>query len=546
MYFVVIMAFALVLSDELPPAPCLLPWFKPTPGATFGHGLPLLATLAVAAAQLILVTVAAFAANRSTRGRLDMTPEGHEGAAAAYARGQRIVLGIIAVSLPVTLVFTPWAPLVRDVWGLGRVPLLGDLLVLAPFAASLLIWWTIAFRVEQRIKGAALSSGAPEDRAPPAERCNEATAALAAATRRSVQPECSLATFLADKFRHQVLIIAVPMSFIVFAKYFTDLFKADLTRLTTLPWAADSLLGLISAAVLGVAPVMLRYVWATEPLPDGSLRDRFVRTCRRIKLRYREILLWHTHGTAINAAVMGFVAPLRYILVSDALLETMDEQEIEAVFAHEAGHVRHWHLQFFILFAVVSMYIAGGVMNLLWLCGLYGGPAFLLDHDLLQLAALAVLLATWLFGFGWLSRRFERQADLFGVRCLTLDISCGLDWCPAHGGVLPAGGYPAAKAAGSRPALCVTAANVFGRTLARIAELNGIPKDAPSWRHGSIGDRCRLIERLATAPAALRRFDRSIIQIKAGLVAAGLIGTAGAAWIYGEQILRALRVWFAR
>src|SRR6185436_21061634 len=89
------------------------------------------------------------------------------------------------------------------------------------------------------------------------------------------------------------------------------------------------------------------------------------RTCRRIGLRYREILLWHTHGMAINAAVMGFVGPLRYILVSDALLETMDEEEIEAVFGHEAGHVRHYHLQFFMLFVMVTMYITGGLLELL-------------------------------------------------------------------------------------------------------------------------------------------------------------------------------------
>ena len=143
------------------------------------------------------------------------------------------------------------------------------------------------------------------------------------------------------------MIIAVPMIIIVLAKHFTDKFQPLLANGTHLPWAADAILGTISICTLAVAPVILRYIWATEPLPAGALRERFVRTCGRIGLRYREILLWHTHGTAINAAVMGFVAPLRYILVSDALLETMDEEEIEAVFGHEAGHVRHWHLPFF-------------------------------------------------------------------------------------------------------------------------------------------------------------------------------------------------------
>jgi STE24 endopeptidase len=550
MYFVVIMAFALVLSEDLPPSRCLLPCFQPAAGQTYGHGLPLPATLAVVAVQLVLVTLAAVLTNRATLANLGTTLESHEKAVASYARGQRVILGIIAVSLPVTIVFTPWAPLVRDVWGLGRIPLIGDLLVLTPFAAALLISWCIAYRVESRIKHLALDSTASETQPLPAEQHREAAAALAAAKRRAPQPERSLGTFLADKLRHQVLIVGGPMCFIVLARYFTSLLRADLRRITTLPWAADSLLGLISIVVLVFAPVLLRYVWITEPLPAGALRDRFARTCLRIGLRYREILLWHTHGTAVNAAVMGFIPPLRYILVSDALLETMAEDEIEAVFGHEAGHVRHRHLQFFILFAIVSMYISGGLMYLLWFVSLHGGPLFLRDDSILQLIALTALLATWLFGFGWVSRRFERQADLFGVRCLTPDIACNLQWCPVHGKSNDRNhdsSQPAAIGYGSRlPGVCITAANVFGRTLTRIADLNGIPKDAASWRHGSIEDRCKLVERLATDQAALRRFENGIFRLKAGLILATLVGTVVAGWLYGNQILHAIHAILTR
>src|SRR5262249_44127193 len=120
-----------------------------------------------------------------------------------------------------------------------------------------------------------------------------------------------------------------------------------------------------SIGVLLLSPVILRYVWSTQRLPDGPLRERFSRTCQRIGLRYREILLWRTHGLAVNAAVMGFIPSLRYILVSDALLQTMTDEEIEAVFGHEAGHVQHWHLHFFALFALLSSYVAGTVLFLL-------------------------------------------------------------------------------------------------------------------------------------------------------------------------------------
>ncbi|MBN2560924.1 MAG: M48 family metalloprotease [Phycisphaerae bacterium] len=518
MYFVVIMAFALVLSDNLPPEQCNL-----LPGPSLTHGTPLIGTLAVLAAQLIIVATTAFVSNRLTLSRLDDTAEGYDRAANTLALCQRVLLGIIATALAMTMIFTPWAPLVREGWHLGTVPLVGDLLVLAPFFISLLTVWTIFYRVELRIKNEAHVPADEEAVHQPPPPANHATAALAAAKCARLTGDSSLGMYLFDKVRHQILIIAVPMMMIVLAKYFTDLFKGDLTRITALPWAADSLLGLASVVILGLAPWMLRYIWATEPLPSGPLRDRFTRTCQRIGLHYREILLWHTHGMAINAAVMGFIAPLRYIMVSDGLLENMNEEEIEAVFAHEAGHVQHWHLQFFVLFALISMYVAGGAMHVLWLCGIR-------DEEMMQLVALATLLAAWLLGFGWLSRRFERQADLYGVRCVTPDIKSCVEWCHVHG-------------TGRGVGVCTSAVNLFGQTLVKIAHLNGIPKDAPGWRHPSIENRCHFIERFSSDAVAMRRFDRSIVWIKIGLVAASLVGTAVAAMIYGEQIVRAIKMW---
>jgi STE24 endopeptidase len=411
---------------------------------------------------------------------------------------------------------------------LGSIPLVGDLSLLLPFLASVCITWVLFYKLEVRIRTAALatSSEAPPDTA---RRNDAATTALAAAKRTPPAFDGSLRTYLADKFRHQVLLVATPMSVIVLAKYFTDLYKADLTGFTSLPWASDAVLGTVSVCILAMAPLMLRYVWVTEPLPPGSLRERFESTCRRINLKYRDILLWHTHGTTINAAVMGFVGPGRYILVSDALLETMSEREIEAVFAHEAGHVRHRHLQFFVLFALVSMYISGGVLQVLYAIGRHFDLRLLTDVSVLQLVALSVLLLIWLFGFGWLSRRFERQADLYGVRCITPNVETCQDACTVHG-------------TADKSGLCLTAANVFGRTLRKIADLNGIPREARTWRHGSIQSRCRLIESFLSEPGAVRRFDRTVYWAKAGLIVVAAIGTAITAWLYYPDIARALGI----
>lgn len=522
MYFVVIMAFALVLSDDLPPRQLNI--FRDV-----SHFAPTvqLSTIVLVIGQVLLAGVVAFHFRRRTIADLDGTLAGHDRASRRFARGQSFLLGLLSGSLAFTLICTPWAQIVRHAngWNLDRIPLFGDMMLIAPFFISVTLIWVILYAAELRLKTSALGGTTDQDASKhPGDGVPGQSATLEAletARRERVAPESSLGAYLLDKFRHHMMIIAAPMMLIVLAKHFTDRLRPDLFRATGLPWLSDALLGTASILVLVIAPLMLRYIWATQPLPAGPLRDRFERTCRRIGLRYREILLWHTHGMTVNAAVMGFIPQLRYILVSDALLETLSEEEIEAVFGHEAGHVHHWHLPFFGAFAATSMYLSGGAVMLL------DQANIVRDYGLLQLVGLAVLLIIWLFGFGWLSRRFERQADLFGVRCITPDVEACLAWCPVHGARQTSG-------------ICVTAANIFGRTLSKIASLNGIPRRAPSWRHGSIESRCRLIEHLVAEPTALSRFDRSLIRLKLGLFLLTLLGTIGAGIVYYDGIARAL------
>ena len=115
----------------------------------------------------------------------------------------------------------------------------------------------------------------------------------------------------------------------------------------------------------------------------------------------------------VNAAVMGVVAPLRYVLITDGMLEQLEDTKIEAVFGHEAGHVKRHHILYFLLFVLIS----GCVVTI------FSVRTQHLDSQSLQLQLLAtlvgvVLLFKWAVLFGWISRRFERQADIFGVRTL--------------------------------------------------------------------------------------------------------------------------------
>ena len=107
------------------------------------------------------------------------------------------------------------------------------------------------------------------------------------------------------------------------------------------------------------APEILRRVLQTQPLPDSPLRRRLEAMCRRVGMRYRDILLWHTQNNMGNAAVMGILPPVRYILLSDLLLERMDDEQIEAVFAHEVGHVVHRHMAWYVVVIMIFTLGAG-------------------------------------------------------------------------------------------------------------------------------------------------------------------------------------------
>ena len=74
----------------------------------------------------------------------------------------------------------------------------------------------------------------------------------------------------------------------------------------------------------------------------GEVRDRMIELCASMhNVRVRELLLWHTSGRMINAAVTGLVRQVRFILLSDGLLDQVSNpRAIEAVMAHELAHVK--------------------------------------------------------------------------------------------------------------------------------------------------------------------------------------------------------------
>ena len=86
------------------------------------------------------------------------------------------------------------------------------------------------------------------------------------------------------------------------------------------------------------------FLSANPSWPSQSfLRRRLEALCQEHGIKVRNVLLWKTHSSVGNAAVMGVTPGLRYLLVTDLVLEAMSEEQVVAVFAHEIGHVIKQH-----------------------------------------------------------------------------------------------------------------------------------------------------------------------------------------------------------
>jgi STE24 endopeptidase len=364
----------------------------------------------------------------------------------------------------------------------------------------------------------------------------------------------SFRTYLWANVRLQLLFMVVPVLMIVLLH---DLIRLGAMAVVGTRYGlndAENPFTWLTAAglIFLVAPEILRRVLHTEPLPNSPLRRRLEGLCRRTGVRYRQILLWRTQNNLGNAAVMGFIPRFRYILLSDLLLETMTDEQIEAVFAHELGHIVHRHMTWLMVFLLVLMLfnLSGGAWVTRWLSSIG-----FKDETSQGIVIGAAYLFKFLLLFGFVSRRFERQADVFAARTMEMSRRT-IPTVAAH--EVTAATFPVvAIAPGFSPsgALGLTTlqrpvresrrrgtlesghvgqygATVFGSALQRVAIVNNIPVKARSWCHGSIATRMKYLADLSSDPSRTERFDRFMLFLYGALVFALF---AGAAFCYASS-----------
>lgn len=452
-------------------------------------------TIVIVLVQVVTVGVLAFLAQRRASRLFHTDPQSSDAAQQFHHRASSFLRVLLGIGFGITVFLTRWPEWFDVTEQTPILQIVCDFFVLIPFFAGLFVMWLAAYPLERRMRFGDVGQ-----------------------LEEDGQASWPFRAYIDFHLRHYVLVVAVPMSIIMFAANLTRGHAAKLQAWSGMSWMPDLLLGLVACVVFLVAPDMLRRIWRTASLDEGSVRDRLDRLADRIGLRFRDILLWKSDGLMINAAVMGLIPSMRYVLLSDALLSSMSERQVEAVFGHEAGHVQHRHIQHFLVFAYVGWLAVAAVIEII------AAAALAMDIDvrtavpIVEGIGFLATLVVWGVGFGWLSRRFERQADLFAARCVTppaeqCDCPCSVH--PDDSETLPGEGR-----------VCATGAALFVSALDRVATLNGIPHEEHSWRHSSIGIRIRFLTSLADDPNRVARFERVIRRAKRVMLTCATLGTA--------------------
>jgi Zn-dependent protease with chaperone function len=434
-----------------------------------------------------------------------------------------------------------WGMLTSIRQQMGNYVLVDELLVMLPSMLLIMFSWWAYYPIDRRLREAVLMRELDKS--------------------KPVRAIWTRGQFLLAQFRHQIASLLVPLGLLM-------AFMETVSRYISPEWVVasmevQSLLTVCgSACIFLAAPAIIRRVWDTQPLPTGALRDMLIRMCRLHEVRVRELLLWNTFGGMINAAVMGIVAPFRYILLTDALLEHLPQRQVEAVMAHELAHVRRHHFFWLIIMAAgvpiaVLLTIETVVGTTSMVDEVYRGSLGPHGQRHVEVAVMLGFALAWFLSFGWVSRRFERQADSFAVQHLTRTRTVGDDTVAVVlEGANPGPGSETSRTAtigGAKAELANEADNTpqspdglrkvmrivdesvdtMANALLSVAKLNHMSLAKESiwdgirhWRHGSIRWRHNYLHSLNGLPIDRLPIDRQVRTLKLIATALILIGFA--------------------
>lgn len=366
-----------------------------------------------------------------------------------------------------------------DAWlraWLPTLPLIDELLIASPVLLTLIVtWWSMA-PVERAMQELTII-----------RRLDEGGVVAPLPTRwQSVW----------QHMRFTMLLVLVPISLMI--AWHDTLALAPKWLGASGQWLIDntawlSWLGI--GCILILTPLIMRVLWDTVPLSDSALRERIRAVCDAHRVRVTGPLVWRTHGSMVNGAILGVFWPARYLLLTDALLERMAPLHLDAIVAHEVAHVRKRHMLWLGIVVTASAVAAGWMLELFY-------RAFATETSAAAISAAATPIAFMiaLAAFVFTSQRFEWQADAFSVQHL-------------------------ARTSGHE-VIDESSAATVAATLGEVAHANGTSIDKISLRHGSIATRQRKVRALVGQPVSVVPIDRVARRIKIVAAVTLVVGLA--------------------
>ena len=479
----------------------------PYAGAALREAMPLGGPAAVALGLGVLALPLGYAAAaRRVARRL-----GQPGAARRVRRLERFnTLYLVAILLWLAAAIAAgWLETIRGVLGDGVW--IDEAVATLPALALLFVQWWAYYPVDRRLRESALirrlDAGGPVYALP------------------------SRGRYLLHQCRHHLALVLGPIwPLLAWSEWISRLAGEAGGAAVLSPVAATGLTVAGGLTVFLLAPLLVVRLWDTQPLPAGEVRRVLAGMCETAGVRVRELLVWRSDGGLVNAAVMGLVAPVRYVLLSDGLLDQVERPHVEAVMAHELGHVKKKHMPTLAIAAIGSLGLvevgAWTAFDLLEPVTTRAGVA----ETATTTGIVVVAVMAWVALFGWVSRRIEREADVFAVRTVARQHA----WEAAErreaqdeaDSVTPGVTSPARRAHDQptpRAAPSVITAAAAGQmidALGRVAELARIDPGRRSWRHGSIAWRQAHLASLVGRPLDRLPIDRTMAVIRVAAVLA--------------------------
>ncbi len=241
---------------------------------------------------------------------------------------------------------------------------------------------------------------------------------------------------------------------------------------------------LLLLLILIFFPPLVRKLWGCTPFPKGPLLDHLQAFFKKQHFS-AQVFTWPLfEGKVITAGVMGIIPGLRYVMVTPALLKHLSLDELDAVMAHEIGHIKKKHMLLYILIISGFSILAGFILEpftffllsrdtFYTVLGFSGLTAENMLTVIMAVTVLILMVLYFRFLFGYFIRNFERQADLHVFTAI-----------------------------GSSHSII--------SAFEKIAILSGNIRDLPSWHHFGIGQRVDYLEKCEADPSWISRHNKKV------------------------------------